>query len=74
MPTKQGDLALFDDPVAQRLLQSTIPARGLHLARWIPSRHSHWFPLEWRGNRVGNSAGLAEDDSAARWRESGRND
>ncbi len=27
MPTQQGDLALLDDPVAQRLLQSTIPAR-----------------------------------------------
>jgi len=27
MPTPQGDLALLDDPVAQRLLQSTIPAR-----------------------------------------------
>ena len=27
MPTRQGDLALLDDPVAQRLLQSTIPAR-----------------------------------------------
>jgi hypothetical protein len=27
MPTRQGDLALLDDPVAQRLLHSTIPAR-----------------------------------------------
>ena len=27
MPTQQGDLALLDDPVAQRLLQSSIPAR-----------------------------------------------
>ena len=27
MPTEQGSLALLDDPVAQRLLQSTIPAR-----------------------------------------------
>lgn len=27
MPTKQGSLALLNDPVAQRLLQSTIPAR-----------------------------------------------
>jgi hypothetical protein len=27
MTTHQGDLALLDDPVAQRLLQSTIPAR-----------------------------------------------
>jgi hypothetical protein len=27
MPTRQGDLALLDDPVAQRLLQSAIPAR-----------------------------------------------
>ena len=27
MATRQGDLVLLDDPVAQRLLQSTIPAR-----------------------------------------------
>lgn len=27
MPTKQGSLALLNDPVAQRLLQSTNPAR-----------------------------------------------
>ena len=27
MPTRQGDPALLDDPVAQRLLRSTIPAR-----------------------------------------------
>ena len=27
MPTRQGDLALLDDPVAQQLLRSTIPAR-----------------------------------------------
>ncbi|MEZ4861003.1 MAG: pyridoxamine 5'-phosphate oxidase family protein [Caldilineaceae bacterium] len=27
MPTKQGDLAYLNDPVAQRLLQSTVPAR-----------------------------------------------
>jgi len=27
MPTRQGDLAFLDDPVAQRLLHSTIPAR-----------------------------------------------
>lgn len=27
MPTSQGSLTLLDDPVAQRLLQSTIPAR-----------------------------------------------
>jgi hypothetical protein len=27
MPTRQGDLALLNDPVAERLLQSTIPAR-----------------------------------------------
>lgn len=27
MPTEQGSLALLDDPVAQRLLQSSIPAR-----------------------------------------------
>lgn len=27
MPTKQGDPALLNDPVAQRMLQSTVPAR-----------------------------------------------
>src|SRR5438067_2262097 len=27
MTTKQGDLALLNDPVAQKMLQSTIPAR-----------------------------------------------
>jgi hypothetical protein len=27
MPTQQGDLAILNDPVAQSLLQSTIPAR-----------------------------------------------
>jgi hypothetical protein len=27
MPTRQGSLALLDDPIAQQLLQSTIPAR-----------------------------------------------
>jgi hypothetical protein len=27
MPTRQGDVALLNDPVAQRLLRSTIPAR-----------------------------------------------
>jgi hypothetical protein len=27
MATKQGDVGLLDDPVAQRMLQSTIPAR-----------------------------------------------
>ena len=27
MPTRQGDLALLDDPVAQQLLQSPRPAR-----------------------------------------------
>jgi hypothetical protein len=27
MPTKQGDVGLLEDPVAQRMLQSTVPAR-----------------------------------------------
>jgi hypothetical protein len=27
MPTKQGDVGLLDDPVAQKMLQSTVPAR-----------------------------------------------
>ncbi len=27
MPTKQGNVGLLDDPVAQKMLQSTVPAR-----------------------------------------------
>ena len=46
MPTRQGDLALLDDPVAQRLLQSAIPARLAYnwtdgTPRAIPI-HFHW--------------------------------
>ena len=33
MPTKQGDLKLLSSPVAQELLQSTIPARLGYIAR-----------------------------------------
>ena len=33
MPTPQGDLALLDEPVAQRLLRSTIPARLAYVGR-----------------------------------------
>jgi hypothetical protein len=33
MPAKQGDLALLNDPVAQELLHSTIPARLAYVWR-----------------------------------------
>jgi hypothetical protein len=33
MPTKQGDLILLNDPIAQELLQSTIPARFAYVWR-----------------------------------------
>ncbi|HEV2067072.1 MAG TPA: hypothetical protein VGR08_09550 [Thermomicrobiales bacterium] len=50
MSTQQGDLALLDDPVAQRMLQSTIPARVAYTwhdgtPRVIPIGF-HWNGLE----------------------------
>jgi hypothetical protein len=46
METKRGDLALLDHPVAQRLLQATIPARVAYIAldgtpRVVPMQF-HW--------------------------------
>ena len=51
MAARQGDLALLDDPVAQTLLQSTIPARLAYTwpdgtARVVPI----WF--HWDGREV----------------------
>jgi general stress protein 26 len=51
MATKQGDLALLQDPIAQKLLQSTIPARLAYIGvdgtpRVIPI----WF--HWNGTRI----------------------
>jgi hypothetical protein len=51
MPTQQGDLSLLDDPVAQRLLQSTIPARLAYT--WTdgtPRVVPIWF--HWNGTEV----------------------
>lgn len=51
MPTRQGDVALMNDPVAQRLLNSTIPA---HLAyNWLdgtPRVVPIWF--HWNGEEL----------------------
>jgi hypothetical protein len=51
MPTRQGDLSLLDDPVAQRLLQSTIPAR---LAYVWPDGTPRVIPIgfHWTGTDV----------------------
>jgi len=51
MQTKQGDLALLDEPVAKELLQSTIPARLAYIGldgapRVIPI----WF--HWNGKQI----------------------
>ncbi len=51
MTTKQGDLSLLNDPVAQKLLQSTIPARLAY--NWkdgTPRVVPIWF--FWNGNEV----------------------
>src|SRR5215211_9538089 len=46
METKRGDLALLDHPIAQQLLQATIPARVAYVAldgtpRVVPMQF-HW--------------------------------
>lgn len=51
MTTKQGDLSLLNDPVAQKLLQSTIPARLAYI--WndgTPRVVPIWF--DWNGKEV----------------------
>ncbi len=48
MATKQGDVALLNDPVAQKLLQSTIPARLAYLwSDGTPRVVPIWF--HWNG-------------------------
>jgi hypothetical protein len=51
MPTRQGDVALINDPVAQRLLNSTIPARLAY--NWLdgtPRVVPIWF--HWNGEEL----------------------
>jgi hypothetical protein len=51
MATKQGDLSLLDDPIAQELLRSTTPAR---LAYVWPDRTPRVVPIwfHWNGHDV----------------------
>lgn len=51
MPTRQGDLALLEDPVARELLRSTIPAR---LAYVWPDGTPRVVPIgfHWNGSEV----------------------
>jgi hypothetical protein len=51
MPTKQGSIALLDDPVAQELLRSTSPARLAYI--WhdgTPRVVPIWF--HWNGTEI----------------------
>ncbi len=51
MPTKQGDVALLNDPVAQELLQSNIPARLAYVWRdGTPRVIPIWF--HWNGEEI----------------------
>jgi PPOX class probable F420-dependent enzyme len=51
MPIKQGDLALLNDPVAQELLHSTIPARLAYVGRdGTPRVLPIWF--HWNGAEI----------------------
>lgn len=48
MPTKERDLALLNDPIAQELLQSTVPARLAYVWRdGTPRVIPMWF--HWNG-------------------------
>ncbi len=51
MPTKQGSVVLLNDPVAQQLLQSTIPAR---LAYTWPDGTPRVVPIgfHWNGEEI----------------------
>ena len=64
MPTKQGDVSLLHDPVAQHLLQSKGPA---HLARRHAPRRPHRVPLERRGTRDGDRDGCPQNKGAHEW-------
>lgn len=51
MPTKQGDLDLLNDPVAEELLRSAIPARLAYIWRdGTPRVIPIWF--HWNGKEV----------------------
>lgn len=51
MATKQGSLALLDDPVAQKLLQSTLPARLAYTwSDGTPRLVPIWF--HWNGTEL----------------------
>jgi hypothetical protein len=51
MTTKQGSLALLDDPVAQKLLQSTLPARlAYNWSDGTPRVVPIWF--HWDGKEI----------------------
>ena len=51
MATQQGSLALLDDPVAQKLLQSTLPARlAYNWSDGTPRLVPIWF--HWNGEKI----------------------
>jgi PPOX class probable F420-dependent enzyme len=51
MPTKQGDTALLNDPIAQELLRSTIPARLAYVGSdGAPRVVPIWF--HWNGEEI----------------------
>src|SRR5215210_8436120 len=51
MATQQGNLALLDDPVAQKLLQSTMPARlAYNWSDGTPRVVPIWF--HWNGKEI----------------------
>ena len=51
MPSKQGDLSLLDHPIAQELLQSTVPARLAYTWKdGTPRVVPIWF--HWNGEQI----------------------
>ena len=64
MTTHQGDLALLEDPVAQRLLQSRLrPGWPTRDRRHAPGGADR-VPLERQGSGAGHAAGRPQDEGA----------
>ena len=75
MTTQQGDLSLLQEPVAQQLLESRIPAR---LAYTWEDGSPRVVPIgfHWNGTELvfGTPVDAPKTQGPARWRPSGRDD
>lgn len=64
MPTKHGDIALLNDPVAQKLLQATVPAKLAYVwSDGTPRVVPIWF--HWNGKELVFGTPMAAPKSQA---------